>query len=226
MSKQPWSFPSGQQRFREKTGSGCVIFEGIDVKKNSRADDGPWPAFCRVWQPLPWPGGDLRRPDTIVVTGSRIPKPDYSYANPVTSLSAKQIEQSGITDVTQLLQQIPSLVNSLDSNDCAGSNGFIGGAGVNLLNLRNLGVDRTLVLVNGRRHISGLPGSAAVDTNTIPVDLIKDVEVETGGASAIYGADAVTGVVNFIMKDDFEGLRLRAQGGTTEKAAGRMNSSV
>ncbi len=158
--------------------------------------------------------------DTIIVTGSRIPKPDYANANPVTSLSAKQIEESGITDVTQLMQQIPALINSSDSNDNAGSNAGIGTSGLNLLNLRNLGVDRTLVLVNGRRHISGLPGSAAVDTNTIPVDLIKDVEVETGGASAIYGADAVTGVVNFIMKDNFEGLRLRGQGGTTQDGGG------
>ncbi|MFD2578307.1 TonB-dependent receptor plug domain-containing protein [Novosphingobium colocasiae] len=83
--------------------------------------------------------------------------------------------------------------------------------GTNFLNLRNLGADRTLVLVDGRRHVSGSPGTAAVDINTIPTDLVERVDVLTGGVGAIYGADGVSGVVNFIMKKDFDGLNLRAQ---------------
>lgn len=101
----------------------------------------------------------------------------------------------------------------------AGSN-LNGGAqnvGVNFLNLRNLGTSRTLVLVDGRRHVAGYPGIAAVDINTIPTDLIQSVDVLTGGASAIYGADGVSGVVNFILKRDFEGLRLRAQNGISQR---------
>ncbi|MES1156525.1 MAG: TonB-dependent receptor [Alphaproteobacteria bacterium] len=156
--------------------------------------------------------------DTIVVTGSRIPRPDYAFSNPVTSIDSKSIEYSGITDVTDLMQRVPALVGSFNSSNMSGGgeDNFIGGTGLNLLNLRNLGVERTLVLVNGRRHVSGLAGDAAVDTNTIPVDLIKRVEVLTGGASAVYGADGVSGVVNFIMRDDFEGARARFQGSTTD----------
>ena len=83
--------------------------------------------------------------------------------------------------------------------------------GLNLLDLRHLGVDRTLVLVDGRRHVSGLAGSAAVDIDAIPTDLLEAVDVLTGGASAIYGADGVSGVVNFRLKKDFEGLSFRGQ---------------
>ena len=83
--------------------------------------------------------------------------------------------------------------------------------GTNFVDLRNLGEDRTLVLVDGRRHVAGYPGTAAVDLNTIPTDLIEGVDVLTGGASAIYGADGVSGVVNFRLKRDFDGLRVRAQ---------------
>lgn len=89
--------------------------------------------------------------------------------------------------------------------------------GVNFLDLRNLGEDRTLVLVDGRRHVAGYPGTAAVDINTIPTDLVERVEVLTGGASAIYGADGVSGVVNFILKRDFDGLRVRAQTGISQR---------
>ncbi|HEY5666051.1 MAG TPA: TonB-dependent receptor, partial [Gammaproteobacteria bacterium] len=93
-------------------------------------------------------------------------------------------------------------------------------AGLNLLNLRNLGTDRTLVLVNGRRHVASDPGSAAVDINTIPTDLIERVDILTGGASALYGADGVSGVVNFVLKDNFEGFTTRAQFGSPDQGGG------
>ena len=92
--------------------------------------------------------------------------------------------------------------------------------GLNLLDLRHLGVDRTLVLVDGRRHVSGLAGSAAVDIDAIPTDLVEAVDVLTGGASAIYGADGVSGVVNFRLKKNFEGLSFRGQYGTSSEGDG------
>jgi outer membrane receptor protein involved in Fe transport len=121
----------------------------------------------------------------------------------------------GRHDVTDYLKTLPALVASTDKNDAAGSNTFIGGTGLTLLNLRSLGEDRTLVLVNGRRHVAGLPGSAAVDVDTIPFALLERVDIQTGGASALYGADGVSGVVNFILRRDYEGFDVRAQYGAS-----------
>ncbi len=158
---------------------------------------------------------DAADDDVIVVTGSRIAKPDYAYSNPVVSVDAEAIQYSGQTNITDLLQELPALTSSRDTSVESGSNETVGGAGVNVLDLRSLGTDRTLVLVNGRRHVAARPGSASVDTNTIPIDLVERVEIATGGASAIYGADGVTGVVNFVMKRDFEGIAIRGQAGLT-----------
>lgn len=159
--------------------------------------------------------------DRIVVTGSRIARPDFSGSAPVLSVDAAAIENSGITNLTDFLSDLPALTNSFGQQQSAGTaNG--GAVGLNLLNLRGLGTARTLVLVDGRRHVAGNPGTSAVDINTIPVGLIERVEVLTGGASAIYGADGVSGVVNFVMRDDFEGTRVRAQYGAGEaNTAGR-----
>jgi outer membrane receptor protein involved in Fe transport len=158
--------------------------------------------------------------EEIVVTGTRIQRPDYQSANPVTSMSGEQLQYSGVTNVTDFLQDVPALVGSSTTAANSGDQGFIGSTGLNLLNLRNLGTQRTLVLQNGRRHVPALPASGDVDVNTIPTDLIERVDVLTGGASAIYGADGVSGVVNFIMRDDFEGLRVRGQGSWTEQGGG------
>jgi outer membrane receptor protein involved in Fe transport len=153
---------------------------------------------------------------TIVVTGSRIRRPDFSTPNPVISIGTDQIQESGTTNLTQFLTGYPALQGSSGSTDNAGDNAGIGYTGLNLLNLRNLGTDRTLVLVDGRRHVSGVPGSQAVDINTIPSDLVERVDILTGGASAIYGADGVSGVVNFVMKRNFQGLSVRAQDGISK----------
>lgn len=152
----------------------------------------------------------------VVVTGSRIARPEISSPNPVTSFTAASLEQSGRTNLTDFLVQNPALLGSTTSADQSGSTGSFGGTGTNLLDLRNLGTDRTLVLIDGRRHVAGLPGTASVDINTIPKDLIDRIDVQTGGASAIYGADGVSGVVNFVLRRDFEGVRLRAQTGISE----------
>ena len=157
--------------------------------------------------------------DEIVVTGSRIKRPQFQGTNPVASVSSESLEAAGVTNVTDFLTDSPALVGSTTLQD--NSNGANrGSVGLNLLDLRNLGTQRTLVLVNGRRHVASQAGSTSVDINSIPVALIERVDVMTGGASAVYGADGVSGVVNFVLKKDFEGLSARAQYGTSEHGGG------
>jgi iron complex outermembrane receptor protein len=187
------------------------------------------PAQDSPVEPTPTPTDETQQPSatnlsaenedtqgTIVVTGSRIRRPDFNTPNPVISIGSDQIEESGTTNLTDFLTGFPALQGSSTSADNSGSGAGIGFTGLNLLNLRNLGTDRTLVLVDGRRHVAGVPGSQAIDINTIPSDLIERVDILTGGASAIYGADGVSGVVNFVMKRDFEGLRVRGQAGISK----------
>ncbi|HTU10735.1 MAG TPA: TonB-dependent receptor [Allosphingosinicella sp.] len=152
----------------------------------------------------------------VFVTGSRIARPALTSPNPVTSVDQESIQLSGETNLTNYLQSIPALVSSLDSSQTSGSAGFIGSTGLNLLNLRGLGTQRTLILVDGRRHVASLPETAAVDIGTIPQDLIQRIDVATGGVSAVYGADAVSGVVNFVMRKDFEGITGRVQYGAAD----------
>lgn len=142
--------------------------------------------------------------EKVVVTGSRIARDSNLAApSPVQSITEEDIQASGEFSVTDIVNDIPALFSSTTAESSIDS-AFADGA--NVLDLRGLGENRTLTLVNGRRHVGGVQGSAAVDVGSIPLKLIETVEVLTGGASAVYGADAVTGVVNFIMKDDFEGL--------------------
>ena len=150
----------------------------------------------------------------IVVTGSRIPRPNITSTVPITSVGADELLDTGDVSLGDQLNQLPSLRSTFSQ---ANSTRFIGTAGLNLLDLRGLGTDRTLVLVNGRRHVTSTPGSFSVDVNTIPVDLLERVDVITGGNSAIYGSDAVSGVVNFILRRDFEGIRIRGQAGASDE---------
>lgn len=167
------------------------------------------------------PVGEQTEPTgAIVVTGSRIARPEYEFANPIQSFTAETIIQSGDTNLTDFLVDTPALVGSDTGEANAGSNAGFQSAGLNNLNLRNLGVNRTLVLVDGRRHVASTPGSAAVDVNTIPTELVARVDVLTGGASAVYGADGVSGVVNFVMKRDFEGIVARGQSGISRYGDG------
>ena len=152
--------------------------------------------------------------DEIVVTGSRIPRANLTAPTAVTTIDAEVINQSGMINVADILRAVPSFgVSALSS---ANSNFLTTSSGVNTLQLRNLEEDRTLVLVNGRRYVSGLTGSAAVDFNTIPTELIERVEIITGGASAIYGSDALAGVINVILRDDFEGVKFGYQYGEAD----------
>lgn len=175
----------------------------------------------------PQTADDAEVGDAIIVTGSRISRPELEVANPIVAVTADAIERTGQTNITDILVRNPALSASTGSSLAGGADAGFGETGVNLLNLRNLGVDRTLVLVNGKRHVAGIPNSAAVDINTIPQDLIEKVDVLTGGASAVYGADGVSGVVNFILKRNFEGLTTRAQAGVSSRGdAGSQLISV
>lgn len=145
--------------------------------------------------------------EEVVVTGSRIQKANLVSASPVTQIDAEEFKFQGTTRVEDLMAKMPQVWSNQNSGQ---SNGATGTA---TLNLRNLGDERTLVLVNGRRMPAGSPiqGGIGADINQIPGALIQRVEVLTGGSSATYGSDAVAGVVNFIMQDDFEGIQLDAQ---------------
>ncbi|MCX7283042.1 MAG: TonB-dependent receptor plug domain-containing protein, partial [Novosphingobium sp.] len=164
----------------------------------------------------------------IVVTGSRIQqRADYNTPNPIVAVTAETLQQAGNIQIVETLAQNPALLNSLSGARTSGSNADFGAVGVQLLDLRGLGENRTLTLVNGRRHVSSLAGTAAVDVNSIPVDLIESVDVLTGGASAIYGADGVSGVVNFRLKRNFDGLIASGQIGISEEGdAGQRFGAV
>ena len=153
----------------------------------------------------------------IVVTGSRIRRPDFDSPSPIISIGSQDLQQSGTTNLTDFLTGFPALAGSQTSRDNSGDRAGIGATGLNLLDLRNLGTDRTLVLINGRRHVASVPGSQAIDINTIPGDLVERIDVLTGGSSAVYGADGVTGVVNFVLKDNFQGITARAQAGISAR---------
>ncbi|WP_334163468.1 TonB-dependent receptor plug domain-containing protein [Phenylobacterium sp.] len=147
----------------------------------------------------------------IVVTGTRIPSPNLESVSPVTAIGAADIKAQGITRVEDMVNSLPQ---AFAAQGAALSNGSTGTATVNL---RGLGATRTMVLIDGRRLMPGTPNTLgpayAADLNFIPSSLVERVDVLTGGASAVYGADAVAGVVNFIMQRDFEGVRLDAQYG-------------
>lgn len=155
--------------------------------------------------------------EEVVVTGSRITRFEGDYTAPVLSLDSGQIEASGKVNIEDYVSEVASLIGSSGSYESANGNSGTQ-TGINALNMRNLGSNRTLVLVNGRRHVSSVAtGEPLVDTNTIPTALVERVDVLTGGASAVYGADAVSGAVNFVLKDDFEGLSVRTQAGISSE---------
>ena len=152
--------------------------------------------------------------EEVVVTGSRIARDsNLAGALPVQTLTADDILSSGEFSLSDVVNDVPALLGSLTQEQSVDR---AGGIGSNRLNLRNLGQNRTLVLVDGRRHVGGAQGSSAVDIGSIPRALVERVEVLTGGASAVYGSDAVTGVVNFVLRDDFEGLEMDASYRTSE----------
>jgi len=147
----------------------------------------------------------------IVVTGTRIQRDGYSAPTPLTVLSIQDINASAPANVADFVNQIPSVVGSSTPAN-SNLNMSSGTSGLNTINLRGLGTSRTLVLLNGQRSVGSALGGQ-VDVNTFPQALISGVEVVTGGASAAYGSDAVSGVVNFILNEDYTGLKASADMG-------------
>lgn len=154
--------------------------------------------------------------ERIEVTGSRIQRQDMETASPVTVIDAAAIKAEGFTSVDQLLQVQTSMAGA-----AVGSSTNNGADGVAQVDLRGMGSQRTLVLLNGRRMVnSGSGADSAVDLNSIPVAMIARVEILKDGASAVYGSDAIAGVVNIITKKDFEGFQLDFNGSGTDKGDG------
>jgi iron complex outermembrane recepter protein len=151
--------------------------------------------------------------EAIIVTGSRIVRPELEASTPIQVVSSESIASQGSQNISDILNELPAVgIGTSRTN----TNFSTSGNGQATVNLRNLGANRTLVLQNGRRIVAGIGGSSAVDLNTIPTELISRVEILTGGASAVYGSEAMSGVVNFILKDDFVGVAARAQAGISE----------
>ncbi len=151
----------------------------------------------------------------VVVTGTRISRPGMSSPVPVTSLSAAELlGQTGNISLGDTLNELPQLRATRTQ---ANSQRFIGTAGITALDLRGLGTARTLVLVDGRRLVTATPGQNIPDINDVPLDLIERVDIVTGGNSAVYGSDAVAGVVNFVLKQNFEGFSAHGQSGISTR---------
>lgn len=151
--------------------------------------------------------------NAIVVTGSRVARTGFENPTPTTVVSAEQIANSGLNDIGDILLQSPQISVGLGaSNDT-----FERDIGATFVNLRGLGTNRTLVLVDGRRRVSGSRDGSQVDVSAIPASMIESVEIITGGASAVYGADAVSGVVNIILKDDMDGLTASGRYGLSSR---------
>ncbi|WDI92645.1 TonB-dependent receptor domain-containing protein [Xanthomonas campestris] len=156
--------------------------------------------------------------DKIEVTGSRIKRADVETSQPVFSMSRQQIESQGLTSIGDVIQNISSGGSALNSNVNNGGNGET------RVNLRNLGSNRTLVLVNGRRWVGGTGLGGAVDLNTIPTAAVERIEVLKDGASTIYGSDAIAGVVNIILRQNFDGAEANAYFGQYDKGDGSRES--
>jgi outer membrane receptor protein involved in Fe transport len=146
-------------------------------------------------------------PQEVTVTGTRIRQPNLTSVSPLTVVNDQEIKLQGASNIENLLNGLPQITAGQQSNVSNGSSGTA------TVDLRNLGSSRTLVLVDGKRLMPGDPGLPVADLNNIPSAIVERVDVVTGGASAVYGADAVAGVVNFIMKKNFQGAEIDAQYG-------------
>ena len=155
--------------------------------------------------------------DRIEVTGSRIRRVDAENASPVVTIDRQAIEKTGKLTIGDLVQELPNIAGAATNPNV--NNG--GGTGASTIDLRGLGSQRTLVLINGRRvvHTGGADGGA--DVNAIPASAVERIEVLTVGASSVYGSDAIAGVVNFIMRKDFEGMQASVDYGISSRQDGQ-----
>jgi len=161
--------------------------------------------------------------EVIEVTGSRIRRTEMATTTPITAVSGDDLRKTGALNINEALNKLPMLTPNLgDTSSNSDLNGGLPGQSTQ--DLRGLGAERTLVLVNGRRHVASVAGTSVVDVSTIPMALVERVEILTGGASSIYGADAVAGVVNIILKKDFEGTSINVSGGISSEGDGERYS--
>lgn len=151
--------------------------------------------------------------EEVSVTASRVQRSGFTAPTPTTIVGAVQLQERGVSNVADLLNELPSFAGSVTPSS---SNTSSTVAGANFVNLRGLGTNRTLVLVNGRRHVPTTSGNE-VDLNAIPMSLVDRIDVVTGGASAAWGSDAVAGVVNIIMKENLEGWSGDVQYGSSQR---------
>jgi outer membrane receptor protein involved in Fe transport len=155
--------------------------------------------------------------EEVYVTGSRIPRTNETSPIPLQVFDAADLEVSGTDDLAEAVIQLPGVSPSISPQS---SNNLIQTSGLSTISLRRLGDDRTLVLINGKRAVSNSGNADRVSISTLPVGFVKRTEVTTGGASAIYGSDAIAGVANFILRDEFEGLRVDARTSTPDASGG------
>ena len=148
--------------------------------------------------------------EEVFVTGSLLPKGDFVSKAPIATITSSQFEMSNAVNVENLINTMPQVVGGADRSSSFGQ-------GIATANLRGLGENRTLVLINSRRFVPTFPDGGTVDLNFIPVGLIDRVEILTGGASAAYGSDAMAGVINFILKEETDGWEFNAGAEITEQ---------
>lgn len=168
--------------------------------------------------------GAAQQAGEIVVTGSRIRRSNATAAIPLHVMTNEDIQESGSVDLAEIVTQIPGVDSDLSPET---TNTSVQNSGISTINLRRLGSNRTLTLIDGRRAISNAGNGERVSLNTIPAGFVDSIEVTTGGASAIYGSDAIAGVVNIILKKDYDGFDANFRYGLPERSGGReMNADL
>ena len=185
----------------------------------SSGDTAEWDSVSGVGGQQAEAGRDTEAEETevIVVTGSRIRRTNAQSPVPLQVFRTRDLDEAGTTDLAEAMYQLPGVSPGVSPQ---GSNNQIQTSGLSTISLRRLGDDRTLVLIEGKRAVSNSGNSDRVSLSALPIGFIKRTEVTTGGASAIYGSDAIAGVTNFILEDDFEGLQLDGRWSSPEASGG------
>lgn len=205
----------GSSQRRSDTKKKGVEYASSNGDEGTKSSSGTAAGESGVPNPIPPAGVAAERSlAEVVVTGTHLKElSGFSNPTPVTVVGPQRIQEAGPANLADFVNELPALAGSATpvNSNLSFSNGQ---AGINALNLRGLGTERTLVLIDGERSV-GSTITGEVDINDIPQSLVKSVQIVTGGASAVYGSDAVAGVVNFILDKDFTGFKVEASGGET-----------
>lgn len=183
----------------------------------AHAQDAPATTTPPTTQAMPTDPQSAPPAPDLVVTGSRVARDTYDTATPVVTVSSADIREGGDNELSETLAEFPSLSSTINDSTVTGN---IQNSGLSAIQLRNLGDNRTLVLIDGRRTVSNSGIGNRVSISTIPSDFIDRVEIVTGGASSVYGSDAIAGVVNIITESRQRGLKLNARAGITAQGDG------